>query len=269
MPGGRRFLPAPPTVGKPPGRCGWLGFAATMAGGAGWALVGLGAEASGPARAVTAEADLSSRYIWRGLAFSPGAVIQPSVALAAGDVGLTLWFNCDLAPPDRTPAWNETDFTVSYSRSWGAWTLGATAQAYLYPSSLDQPDTAELVLEAGWESGEFELLLRQTVDVVAYPGAYYGELVPSWTRDLGAGFEFTATATLAWATEDFTAAYAGMAAGGFHLVGAEAALRWSLTPQWVLRPHAAVSHLLMDPLRRGRSEPDFVWGGLALTLQLP
>jgi hypothetical protein len=215
------------------------------------------------------ESSVNSRYVWRGLAFSPGAVVQPFVALAYSDFTFTTWFNCDVDGGGATTRWNETDLSLSYSHEFtNGWTLGATVQSYLYPTSLVQPNTAELMLQGGYAVGEFELLLRQTVDVAAYSGAYYGELAPVWTRDLGGGCELSAGATLAWATDRFTEAYAGVAAGGFYLVSAEVALKWSLTQQLSVRPHVAFSHLLRDALRQGVEDPNFIWGGVALTLEL-
>lgn len=202
-------------------------------------------------------------------------MVQPFVALAYSDFTFTTWFNCDLDGGGATPRWNETDLSLSYSHEFtNGWTLGAAVQSYLYPTSLGQPNTAELMLQGGYavelsEVSTIELSLRQSVDLAAYPGAYYGELAPGWTRDLGHGCELSAGAFLAWATDRFTEAYAGVEAGGFYLVSAEVALKWSLTKQLSVRPHVAFSHLLRDALRQDVEEPNFIWGGVALTLELP
>jgi hypothetical protein len=226
-------------------------------------------EEAAAALTVTAEADFNSRYVWRGLAFSDGAVWQPSLAIAYADLSFTVWGNYDLDGTWPGPRWNETDLTLSYSHSWGRWTLGATVQSYLYPVSLGQPNTAEVALQGGYALGEFELILRQTVDVAAYPGAYYGELAPTWTHDFRTNLTLTANATLAWTTGGFTDAYAQVEAGGFYLVSAEAALKWGWTRNLSLRPHLAVSHLLQDALRQSVSEPNLVWVGVAVSLEIP
>ena len=217
----------------------------------------------------TAEADFNSRYIWRGLAFSSGAVVQPSLAIGYQDFTLTAWGNYDLDGTAKTPRWNETDLNFGWSHEWEHWTFGATVQSYMYPHALHQPSTVEVALQGGYKLGEFEFSLRQTMDVAAYPGSYYGELVPTWRHEISKHLELSASVNFAWSTSEFTQAYAGVAAGGSQLLGGEAALKWTFAPRLSLRPHIGFSHLLNDAVRNSVQEPDFVWGGVAITLELP
>ncbi|AEB07903.1 TorF family putative porin [Desulfobacca acetoxidans] len=68
--------------------------------------------------------DFLSQYIWRGMALSrSSAVIQPSITVAYKGFSVNFWGNWDTsenAPFAVTPRtgskWNETDFTVGYSR---------------------------------------------------------------------------------------------------------------------------------------------------------
>ncbi len=70
--------------------------------------------------------DILSQYVFRGVAFSrDSAVFQPSVTISYKGFAANIWGNFDthernpfgISRPDRkNPKWNETDFTVSYSR---------------------------------------------------------------------------------------------------------------------------------------------------------
>jgi uncharacterized protein (TIGR02001 family) len=70
--------------------------------------------------------DILSQYVWRGVALSKhSAVFQPSMTASYKGFSVNIWGNFDtnernpfaISRPDRqNPKWNETDFTLSYSR---------------------------------------------------------------------------------------------------------------------------------------------------------
>jgi uncharacterized protein (TIGR02001 family) len=69
--------------------------------------------------------DILSQYVWRGVAFSrDSAVFQPSVTVSYKGFAANIWGNFDTNEKNpfgiianrKDPKWNETDFTVSYSR---------------------------------------------------------------------------------------------------------------------------------------------------------
>jgi hypothetical protein len=72
----------------------------------------------------SAGVDVLSQYIWRGFALSRNsAVLQPSVTVGYKGFSVNVWGNFDTgenAPPSLTTRkganWNETDFTLGYSR---------------------------------------------------------------------------------------------------------------------------------------------------------
>ncbi|KJR41634.1 hypothetical protein MCHI_002437 [Candidatus Magnetoovum chiemensis] len=80
-----------------------------------------------------------SNYVWRGLKLSKGVVIQPSVTATYYGVSANLWANYDT---DLEEA-NETDYTLSYSHSFGKISL---TPGYIYYSLDGIPDTQELYL---------------------------------------------------------------------------------------------------------------------------
>jgi hypothetical protein len=78
-----------------------------------------------------------SQYLWRGYELSRNSVaIQPSVTVAYKGFSANLWGNLDTRPyfqgaadPNYAGTWNETDFTLSYSRTLGMLNVGG---GYIY-----------------------------------------------------------------------------------------------------------------------------------------
>ena len=79
-------------------------------------------EEPSPKLAATATVDFFSQYIFRGVALSRGPVLQPAVAVTYRGLAANVWGSFD--PDERNPflgrargaRWNETDFTLSYTR---------------------------------------------------------------------------------------------------------------------------------------------------------
>ena len=61
--------------------------------------------------------DIFSRYVWRGLLSSEGAVWQPSISFEAYGVGINVWANFPLIGGPNQGQFNEVDFTLYYHRN--------------------------------------------------------------------------------------------------------------------------------------------------------
>jgi hypothetical protein len=92
-----------------------------------------------------------SQYIWRGYELSRNSVvIQPSMTVGYKGFSVNLWGNLDTKPyspvgsTSYASAWNETDWTLSYSKTLGLFTVGG-GYAYYSLASLnkDAPDRAD------------------------------------------------------------------------------------------------------------------------------
>jgi hypothetical protein len=93
-----------------------------------------------------------SRYIWRGYELSRnGIVVQPAMTLGCKGFSVGLWGNLDTRPYyggtddiNYASAWNETDFTLSYTHDLGLVSLGG---GYIYYAlgalNKDAPDRAD------------------------------------------------------------------------------------------------------------------------------
>ena len=100
-----------------------------------------------------ASVDIMSHYVWRGQKLSNSWVVQPSVGISYGAFGANIWVNYDSdATVDEGNGHgevNETDITLSYSRSLDKFTFGA---GYIYYALSSANDTQEVYLSVGYDT---------------------------------------------------------------------------------------------------------------------
>ena len=140
--------------------------------------------------------DVLSQYIWRGYASSKdSAVIQPSVTASYKGLSINIWGNFDTDSkfkdnPSAGAKWNETDFTVAYSRSIYERLSGSVGCIY-YDYGLDSTfgtNVDDLVEIYAGLSYAFPWL---NVGVTGYREVTHA---PGWTIQ----FDFSRTFTLPW-----------------------------------------------------------------------
>jgi len=105
----------------------------------------LGAEEEKPTGDVTVAA--LSQYIWRGYELSRNSmVIQPAMTIGYRGFSVNMWGNLDTKPYSPGTAsypgtWNETDLTLSYTKTMGLFTVGGGYVYYSLASlNRDAPD---------------------------------------------------------------------------------------------------------------------------------
>lgn len=87
---------------------------------------------------VTAAVDVNSAYVWRGITFNDGVVVQPSVDVTAGGFGFNVWGNLDVDDYDDTldsGEFSEIDLTMTYGIEAGPVGLTAGYIEYLFPTT--------------------------------------------------------------------------------------------------------------------------------------
>jgi hypothetical protein len=114
-----------------------------------------------------------SQYIWRGYELSRNSVvIQPSLTAGYKGFSVNVWGNMDPKPyysgtdvgKSYSSAWNETDLTLSYSKSMDMFTLGVGyiyyAQGALHQEAAKRLDAQEIFASLG-----LNVLLSPTLTV--------------------------------------------------------------------------------------------------------
>jgi hypothetical protein len=213
-----------------------------------------------------AEADVNSRFIWRGLALSDNPVLQPSAWATVYGLNAVVWTNVMLTNEASNRL---TDILpmVSYTFAWKNLTIepGFVYYDITDPSSI-QATTAEASLEASIEVARFRLRTTDYVDVMHTPGAYFGTFGGSWEPKTGR-WSFKALAECGWATGSYNKVYFGAAVTTLDLAEVGASVQYDLTDILYLALHTEGSILLASSLAAGR-ESTLGSGGLTFGGQL-
>ena len=189
------------------------------------------------------EVDVNSQYIWRGIVFEDHVVIQPTVWVTARDLTLSIWNN-RAAHDDQYVSGNEVDFAAAYTRSVAGVASEASFSYYVYPHQEDCPPTGEVALSAAVPLGPLEVSTTQTLDVIEYPGSYFGELGLSFERELPLQLNLEAGVSAGWGSAEFNEAYAGLRQSAWNGLGARAALTYALSDFLYVKPHLEWFHTL-------------------------
>ena len=123
-----------------------------------------------------AELDLCSRYLWRGLTNSEGAVLQPSLWIGKRPFNFSIWGNLVLNNEANQGQFNEFNYTLQTEHSICDINLTVNIYYYQYPNQEESPSTGEVELICAYEMSNFEFSLTNVIDVIEYPGAYFGSL---------------------------------------------------------------------------------------------
>jgi hypothetical protein len=211
-----------------------------------------------------AELDGNSRYVWRGLPLSDGPVLQPSAWVSLAGFTLTPWANFAFREGDAPAGFNELDFTLDYSRDFVNLTVNPSFSVYLYPNQTGAPPTGELALALSYPVGPVSVFTDHSIDLIATPGAYFGDAGLSFENDLAQNLTLEASASAGWGSARFNEANLDVNHAALNVAGADLALTWSPGGLFYLRPHAALSVLLDRELRAAVPDPLLITGGLAI-----
>jgi len=181
---------------------------------------------------VTGNANLGvfNKYIFRGYELSNKSVIlQPAVGISYRGFSASFWGNIDSDEhttqsfvPDRPgqKSFHETDFSLSYNRSFGPVSLTG---GYIYYGTKYTSETEEIYASVSYDTyGKPTLAVYR--DINAYPGTYLNlslshslKLLKEITLDLGASAGYFIGDGNYWKTyEASTGGYTGKKYQAFH-----------------------------------------------------
>ncbi|OGG00971.1 MAG: hypothetical protein A3F83_07430 [Candidatus Glassbacteria bacterium RIFCSPLOWO2_12_FULL_58_11] len=101
---------------------------------------------------LSTDAAIVSKYVWRGIVVTDGAVVQPAVTVAYGGLSLNVWGNYDLDNVNSTDyRFTEADYTLDYTLALRNVSLSLGSIVYDFPNTGYHP-TTELYLGAGLQS---------------------------------------------------------------------------------------------------------------------
>ncbi len=83
--------------------------------------------------------NVNSAYVWRGITFNDGVVVQPSLDVTKGGFGFNVWGNLDIDDYDNTlddGEFSEVDLTLSYGFDIKSVSFSFGYIEYLFPAGI-------------------------------------------------------------------------------------------------------------------------------------
>lgn len=214
-------------------------------------LSSLKAQTQGAAVTWGAESDFNYRYLWQGIAYSSGPVMQPEVWVSSRGLTLTIWGNEVLNNEARRGKLTEYSVGLGYSRTWSGWTVEPSYERWVnVPADADNgPNTGVAILRISHAAGPVSFFTTQNVDIQSYRGAYWGDAGVSWEKPVDR-FTLASSASVGWASAGFNAAYFGPAENALDLVSADFSATLPIRTHFYMRPHFEFSRIADAQLRR-------------------
>lgn len=226
-----------------------------------------GAAAQTPA-AWGAEADAVSRYLWRGMAYSDGLVLQPSLWITAGGYDVSIWSNVVVSDRLNPGTFDQVFMTASRTLAIGALQVEPTVQGYASKGEggAGTVQTLEMAARMSASAGPLRVFTSHTVDIGSFAGAYVGDAGLSRSVALRPTVTLNAQASVGWASRTFNRAYVGVPARAVNYASLDGEAVIQLRAGWYLRPHLAVQCVIDPAVRRALGEAVMVAGGVAVGL---
>lgn len=226
---------------------------------------GFGQEKETAAVSYGAELDFNSRYIWRSLALSAGAVWQPSAWLGWSGWNFSVWGNYILGRETNRRQFNEVDFRLSYVKAWGAFTFEPSFIVYSYPNQdrTENPTTGEIEIQLTYDLGLAGLSLETAhfLDVWDNKGGYVGEIGIQFERDAAEKLVLAGAVRLTFANAKFNAYYVPLDKSAVNAFILELGLTYALTDRLSIRPHFEWNRLLDGDLEAAVASTSWVASG--------
>ncbi|HEV8400272.1 MAG TPA: hypothetical protein VGQ18_10585 [Gemmatimonadales bacterium] len=197
----------------------------------------------------------------RGFIINDRPVVQPVVWVTRSRVEFSVWGNLPLAETTdgARPQIGELELTRQYK--WKSLTVAPAVTMYFYHDALNTENERSVSgwLHLSYQAGPFRLFTHQSLDVLTYRGAYYGEAGLASEGHASDHLELGGSIGAGWASARFNDAYAGVASAGFDRVSALAWLTVHVTPRYYVAPDFEFSTIVNPRVRAALTRPTFVF----------
>ncbi|MBV5318747.1 MAG: MltA-interacting MipA family protein [Desulfobulbaceae bacterium] len=242
------------------------------------ALAAGGGATQATAATATAALDTNSAYVWRGLTFNDGFVVQPSVDVSANGFALNVWANYDLDDYNglvEENQFSEVDLTASYAFKLGAVDASVGIVEYTFPTTYPTANegapkavknTAEVFAGLAYDLGRgFVVSTKLYYDIDEVNDFYV-------TGGLGYSYSINDKTTLglsgliSYAGEDFSAFYAPDSTdGGFFNYMLTASVKYMATEAFGITASINYTDSMDDNVLPDTNVDTTFFGGVSLT----
>jgi hypothetical protein len=237
------------------------------------ALAALAVASTAPqavAATATAALDANSAYVWRGLTFNDGFVLQPSMDVSHNGFAFNVWGNYDVDDYDgalNDNRFSEIDLTGSYTFKLGSVDTSVGIIHYLFPELEEPADTytTELFLGLSYDLGSgFAISTKLYYDVDAV-NDFYVTAGLGYTYSINDKTTFGLSGLISYAGEDFAEYYAGGTDSGLFNFTVTTSLKYMVTDAFGIGANINFTDSLDDDTLPDEKVDTTVFGGISLT----
>ncbi len=208
------------------------------------------------------EFDFNSKYIWRALAWSEGAVWQPSFWIGKSGWTVTGWGNFVLTKEPNYRQFNEFDLRLAYETELGGFQMTPAINIYTYPNMNheENPTTGEVELRIAYDLQDFTLETTLAIDFWKNFGGLMGEVAMEYEKEAVRGWFFDAAVRILYANSKFNTYYIDPDFTSAALLGLvlEAGTTVSFDIGLYIRPHVEYTTVMDTDLRTAVEASDWV-----------
>jgi hypothetical protein len=209
------------------------------------------------------EADFNSRYLWRGISFSRGAVFQPSVWVNSGPYKALIWANMNMADEANQGEFNEVDYVIGYTHEIKYVTIEPTLSLYSYPNTGVESSAEATVKVSKPVGNHLTVYTAQNLMFKDPAEAYFGEIGVTHEREFGKWAQ-SAGVSLGYGSSKFNRYYLGVKRGGLNSLGAQVSWTYTSEKGYYVRPHFNASYTPDRRLREAAGKSSYFVAGLAV-----
>ncbi len=225
-----------------------------------------------PGVEIEAEAEVSNKYVWRGVEYSEGFVFQPWAGVTAFGLEAYVWNNIDLEAEGDAKSLNETDLFIAYEQSMGLFNVKPML-IYYQMFNDGAKNSAEFGMEFSVSILWFKAYTTHYLNMLNYTGDYYGNIGAKFEFDLLPMIDLEADANVGWAkaadTENFLAA--SKTDFSMNSLNISAQVKFSPVPLFYIGVYGAMTQKLgiyADFAEAAKQDKTIIYGGISLGLSL-
>jgi len=211
---------------------------------------------------ISAETDLCSRYYYKGVLLSSGAVLQPAIYLSVENFSAGIWGSFG-RNEDRSFRLCETDVYASHEFTISELTFNNKFAVYLYPEAEGYPSTGEYILSCSMSKGRVTAFTEFSLDLISDPGSFVVTHGAVYNKELLPGIELEGGLNISWAGSKYNGINYEIEKAALNCVQADISFMWSMPAGQYLRPHLHYFYTIDKELRQGETGGQFYFGLMA------
>lgn len=191
------------------------------------------------------ESSAQSKYVWRGLTYNSGLIIQPAITASYANFNTQVWGSYTVNDVDDEIKRHELDFILWYDYEIEGFTFSPSFNYYKYPGQDDSPPTAELGLSASFSLDELTFGTSFTKDVIETKGAFAGLLEIGYEPLISDNLTVNITSGLGWANKSFNEYYVGISKNSLSYFSLNGTINYSINEVFTISPFIE-SYFILD-----------------------